>query len=54
MPAGSGVEHARDPGRRAHPGLAARAWAGAHDADWTAAAFEVIYAEVIGRRRRII
>jgi len=44
---------ARNPERRARLGDAARAWALAHDADWTAAAFEAIYAEVVaGRGRR--
>jgi glycosyltransferase involved in cell wall biosynthesis len=42
---------ARDPERRARLGDAARAWALAHDADWTATTFEAIYAEVIARRR---
>ena len=37
---------AHDPARRAELGAAARAWAVAHDADWTAAAFEALYAEV--------
>ncbi len=35
-----------DPGRRARLGSAAQAWAQAHDADWTAARFEALYAEV--------
>ena len=44
------VELTADPPRRAALGAAARAWAAMHDADWTAAAFEAIYAEVTGRR----
>ena len=45
---------ARDPARRARIAEAARTWALAHDADWTAASFEALYAEVIatGRARR--
>lgn len=39
---------AREPERRARLGAAAQAWAGAHDADWTAATFEALYADVIG------
>jgi len=39
-----------DPSRRDRVGSAARAWALAHDADWTAAEFERIYREVTGRR----
>ena len=38
----------RDPDQRALRGRAAQAWAQAFDADWTAAAFEAIYREVIG------
>jgi glycosyltransferase involved in cell wall biosynthesis len=41
-----------DPGRRERLGTAARAWARAHDADWTASAFEALYAEVVGEPRR--
>lgn len=44
------VALARDPERRARVGRAARAWAEAHDADWTAAAFASVYAEVTARR----
>jgi glycosyltransferase involved in cell wall biosynthesis len=36
--------------RRAKLGDAARVWARAHDAAWTAARFEEIYRELIGRR----
>jgi glycosyltransferase involved in cell wall biosynthesis len=43
---------ARDPDRRTRLGLAARAWAEAHDAAWTAAAFEAIYAELTAGRAR--
>jgi glycosyltransferase involved in cell wall biosynthesis len=39
-----------DPGRRERIGAAARAWAEAHDADWTAASFEALYAEVAPQR----
>lgn len=46
------VALARDPERRARLGVAARTWAMAHDADWTAASFEALYAEVVQRRRR--
>jgi len=45
------VALAHDPERRARLGEAARAWALAHDADWTAASFEAIYAEVTAVRR---
>ena len=38
----------RDPARREQLGRAAQAWARAHDADWTAARFEAIYAGVRG------
>ena len=38
-----------DPPGRARIGAAARAWAEAHDADWTAASFEAVYAEVTGK-----
>jgi glycosyltransferase involved in cell wall biosynthesis len=38
----------RDPIRREQIGRAAQAWARAHDADWTAARFEMIYAEARG------
>jgi glycosyltransferase involved in cell wall biosynthesis len=41
-----------DAPRRARIGAAARAWAQAHDADWTAASFEAIYAEVTRPRPR--
>ena len=41
-----------EPARRERLGAAARAWAEAHDADWTAASFEAIYAEVMAPRRR--
>lgn len=37
-----------DPAERDRRGRAAQAWAQAFDADWTAAAFEAIYQEVIG------
>ncbi|MEO7908824.1 MAG: glycosyltransferase family 4 protein [Roseiflexaceae bacterium] len=36
----------RDPASRKQLGRAAQAWARAHDADWTAARFEVIYADI--------
>ena len=36
-----------DPVRRERIGLAAQAWARAHDADWTAARFEAIYQQVV-------
>jgi glycosyltransferase involved in cell wall biosynthesis len=42
----------RDRERRARLALAARDWALAHDADWTAAAFEALYHEVIRAARR--
>jgi glycosyltransferase involved in cell wall biosynthesis len=38
-----------DPTRRRQIGEAARDWAEAHDADWTAASFEALYAEVTRR-----
>ncbi len=38
----------RDPDQRASRGRAAQAWARTFDADWTAAAFEAIYREVMG------
>jgi len=38
----------RDPARREQVGRTAQAWAHAHDADWTAARFEEIYAQVRG------
>jgi len=41
------VDLARDEDRRRHLGDAAREWALAHDADWTAASFEALYAQVI-------
>jgi glycosyltransferase involved in cell wall biosynthesis len=44
------VALARDPARRARLADAARTWALAHDADWTAASFEALYAEVIAGR----
>ncbi len=37
----------RDPARRTRIAAAARRWALAHDADWTAKAFEMLYARVI-------
>jgi glycosyltransferase involved in cell wall biosynthesis len=43
------VALALDPARRARLAEAARAWALAHDADWTAASFEALYAEVIAK-----
>jgi glycosyltransferase involved in cell wall biosynthesis len=43
------VELARDEDRRRHLGGAAREWALGHDADWTAAAFEAVYASVSRR-----
>ena len=46
------VALARDPARRARLGTAARAWASAHDASWTAAAFETLYTELTARRAR--
>jgi glycosyltransferase involved in cell wall biosynthesis len=45
------VALARDPARRARLAEAARAWALAHDADWTAASFEALYDEVVARGR---
>jgi glycosyltransferase involved in cell wall biosynthesis len=42
------VAVARDPERRARLGAAARTWALAHDADWTAATFEELYRTVRG------
>jgi glycosyltransferase involved in cell wall biosynthesis len=39
-----------DPERREHLASAARGWAHAHDADWTAAQFEALYEEVARRR----
>jgi glycosyltransferase involved in cell wall biosynthesis len=44
------VELSRDEDRRGHIGGAAREWALARDADWTAATFEALYADVIARR----
>ena len=38
----------RDSGRRRALGMAAQAWAVAHDADWTAARFTELYREVSG------
>jgi len=38
----------RDPDQRAQRGRAAQTWARTFDADWTAAAFEAIYREVMG------
>jgi glycosyltransferase involved in cell wall biosynthesis len=38
-----------DPARRQRVGEAARAWAQAHDADWTSASFQALYAEVTRR-----
>jgi glycosyltransferase involved in cell wall biosynthesis len=43
------IELLNQPARRRAIGQAARSWAKAHDADWTAQAFEAIYAEVIRR-----
>ena len=40
------VELATDAERRRRIGMAARRWAMAHDADWTAASFEAIYRDV--------
>jgi glycosyltransferase involved in cell wall biosynthesis len=41
------IEHAlRDPERRDRIGRAARAWAVAHDAEWTARRFEKVYEEI--------
>jgi glycosyltransferase involved in cell wall biosynthesis len=45
------VDLVRDPERRIHLGGAAREWALAHDADWTAASFEALYAELTARHR---
>jgi glycosyltransferase involved in cell wall biosynthesis len=45
------VALALDPARRARLGEAARTWALAHDADWTAASFEALYAEVVAKGR---
>jgi glycosyltransferase involved in cell wall biosynthesis len=39
-----------DPGRRERLASAARSWAEAHDADWTAAQFQALYEEVARRR----
>lgn len=44
------VDAATDPELLRALGATARAWARAHDADWTAAAFEAIYAEVVTGR----
>jgi len=44
------VALALDPDRRARLGRAARAWAEAHDADWTASEFTSLYAEVRATR----
>jgi len=41
----------RDPARRARLASAARAWALAHDADWTAGRVEAIYRELVETRR---
>ena len=43
------VELVSDDVGRGHLGGAAREWALAHDADWTAASFEALYAEVVRR-----
>jgi glycosyltransferase involved in cell wall biosynthesis len=43
------VQLLRDPARRQAQAVAARAWALAHDADWTAAQFEQIYASLRSR-----
>jgi glycosyltransferase involved in cell wall biosynthesis len=42
-----------DSARRARMAEAAREWAVAHDADWTANAFETVYARVIQPSRRV-
>src|SRR3954468_12505443 len=42
----------QDPARRARIASTARAWTLAHDADWTAARFETIYADVVRLPRR--
>jgi glycosyltransferase involved in cell wall biosynthesis len=39
-----------DRARRDRIGIAARAWTLAHDADWTAQAFDDLYARVVTRR----
>jgi glycosyltransferase involved in cell wall biosynthesis len=39
-----------DPARRSQIGHAARQWALAHDADWTASALEDLYTQVVTRR----
>lgn len=44
--AGAIEELLEDPARRARIATAARAWTLAHDADWTAARFDAIYADV--------
>ena len=41
----------QDPARRARLASAARDWARAHDADWTAQQFETIYADVVAATR---
>jgi glycosyltransferase involved in cell wall biosynthesis len=41
----------RDPGRRDRIGRTARAWAVAHDAEWTARQFERLYADLLTRGR---
>jgi glycosyltransferase involved in cell wall biosynthesis len=40
----------QDPARRARIAAASREWTLAHDADWTAAQFEAIYADVLSAR----
>jgi glycosyltransferase involved in cell wall biosynthesis len=44
------IDLLRDPARRASIAASARAWALAHDADWTASEFERIYASLAERR----
>lgn len=48
--AGAIIDLLRDPERRARLASAARTWALAHDADWTAARFEQLHAEAATRR----
>ena len=49
--AGAIVTLLRDPPRRRQLAAAARAWALAHDADWTATTFEAVYARVAAAAR---
>lgn len=42
-----------DPARRASTATAAREWAMRHDADWTAAAFERVYRELVAGRAAV-